>query len=373
MRRVLLTGATGVIGAAVLEGLLALQDTAVTLLLRGASRDAVERRRDDLLTELLGSDDAASARSRVEVVRGDITEERLGLGPEDYGRLAEQCSHIIHCAAEIRMNLSHDALRAAAVGGTKHVLSLGRAAPGLRKLEIVSTIGVGGRMIDVPEQWLSAPRVFHNPYEEAKAEAETIVQEASRELPITVHRPSMVVGDSRTGRVRAFQVFYHLCEFLSGLRSRGIVPELGNATVDTVPMDTVVNALLWSLDNEDAAGRILHPCSGEDAMKLCDVQRLVRERFAAAGIQLPALRPLPVWTFRAMLGPLTLVAPPKLRRALRTAPVFLDYLTEQRQFHNDDTRAFLAADGIDMPAPSTYLPRVLDYYLKRRPVRRKGA
>lgn len=372
MRQVFFTGATGVIGASVLERLLGLDDTSVTLLLRGPSRDAVERRRDDLLCELLGSDGAAKA-SQVEVVRGDITKEKLGLEPADYERVTKGCTHIIHCAAEIRMNLPREASRAAAAAGTKHVLSLGRAAHRLRKLEIVSTIGVGGRMTEVPEQWITSPRAFHNAYEEAKAEAETLVQDASRELPVTVHRPSMVVGDSRTGRVRAFQVFYHLCEFLSGLRSRGIGPALGEATVDTVPMDTVVNALLWSLDNDVAAGLVLHPCSGADAMRLSDLQRLIREKFSAAGVALPALRALPVWTFRAVLGPLTVMAPPKLRRALRTAPVFLDYLTEQRLFHNEKTRAVLAASGIDIPLPPAYLPRVIDYYLERRTARPRVA
>jgi hypothetical protein len=70
---------------------------------------------------------------------------------------------------------------------------------------------------------------------------------------------------------------------------------------------------------------------------------------------------------------LTLVAPPKLRRALKTAPIFLDYLAERRLFRNERTRRMLDADGIELPAPSKYLPRVIDYYLQRRPARRHGA
>jgi len=369
MSHVLLTGATGVIGGAVLEGLLGLKDATVSLLLRGADDAAAERRRDQLLADLLEPEAAAAARSRVHALRGDITRARLGLEPAAHGELGERCTHIIHCAAQIRMNLPREAARAAAVDGTEHVLGFARTVRGLRKLEVVSTIGVGGRLPEVAEDWLAEPRLFHNTYEEAKAEAETLVHRAQAELPVTVHRPSMVVGDSLTGQVRAFQVFYHLCEFLSGIRSRGLSPQLGAARVDTVPMDYVVRGLLWSLDHAEAAGRVLHQCAGPDAMPLAVLQPLVRERFRAAGVRVPSLVSLPVWCFRALLRPLTVVAPAKLRRALRTAPVLLDYLTEHQLFHNEHTRATLAADGIELPAPAAYLPRVIDYYLERRPAR----
>jgi thioester reductase-like protein len=370
---VLLTGSTGVIGAVVLDGLLGRTDATVSLLLRGPDRAAVERRCDELLAELLGTETALAARPRVQAVRGDVTQERMGLEPAALGELAERCTHVVHCAGQIRMNLPREAARAAAVDGNEHVLAFARSVRGLRKLEVVSTIGVGGRLPEVPEEWLDRSRAFHNTYEEAKAEAETLLRRASAELPVTVHRPSMVVGDSQTGRVRAFQVFYHLCEFLAGLRSRGLVPRLGEARVDTVPMDYLVHALLRSLDRPELAGRVLHECAGVEAIRLVELQRLVRERFRAAGVGVPPLLPLPRWCFQVLLRPLTLVAPPKLQRALRTAPIFLDYLTERRLFRNERTRRELAADGFELPAPATYLPRVLDYYLQRRPARRHGA
>lgn len=370
MTHVLLTGATGVLGAAILDGLLGRPDTTVALLLRAPDRQAAERRRDELLVELFGAEPAAAARSRVDALRGDVTHARLGLETDAHDALAERCTHVVHCAAQIRMNLPREAAREAAMEGTRHVLEFARRVRGLRKLEALSTIGVGGRLPDVPEERLDRPRPFHNTYEEAKAGAETLLWRAAAELPVTVHRPSMVVGDSRTGRVRAFQVFYHLCEFLGGLRSRGLVPRLGAARVDTVPIDYLVRALLRSLDRPDLAGRVLHECSGADAILLRDLQQLVRGRFRAAGIGLPPLLALPPWCFHLLLRPLTVVAPPKLRRALQTAPVFLDYLTERRLFRNERTRAALAADGLELPAPAAYLPQVIDYYLQRRSARR---
>ena len=89
-----------------------------------------------------------------------------------------------------------------------------------------------GLIREVP---LAEPRQFHNTYEAAKAEAESFVWERlSGGLPGTIHRPSMIVGDSKTGKNIRFQVFYYLADFLAGLRTLGVVPD----TRDVVRLDT---------------------------------------------------------------------------------------------------------------------------------------
>lgn len=370
---VLLTGATGVIGSAILEDLLRRTDAAVTLLVRAPDRDAAEHRRDALLDELFGRDAATAVRPRAPAVPGDVAREHLGMSAADRERLAGECTHLVHCAAQIRMNLPREAARSAAVAGTRHLLDFARSVRDLRKIEVLSTIGVGGRLPDVPEDWIEAPRAFHNTYEEAKAEAETLLRRAAGELPLTVHRPSMVVGDARTGRVRSFQVFYHLCEFLAGVRSRGLVPRLGDARLDTFPIDRLVAAVHGSLGRPELAGRVLHECSGADAIRLAHLQEIVRGRYHAAGVALPPLLPLPGWAFGVLLPPLARLAPPRLRRAIRTAPIFLDYLSERRLFRNERTMRDLAAAGLAPPPPAEYLPRSIDYYLEHRITGRGGA
>src|SRR5690606_25545540 len=106
--------------------------------------------------------------------------------------------------ASVRMNHPLGQARRAAVTATENILQLARLSRNnglLQKMEAVSTVGVGGKYHDaLPERWLDVPRSFHNTYEQSKAEAETILKnEVDRGMPITVHRPSMIVGDSRTG------------------------------------------------------------------------------------------------------------------------------------------------------------------------------
>lgn len=248
----------------------------------------------------------------------------------------------------------------------KHILELAAACTHLEKVEFVSTVGVGGRTDGMlPEEWLMTPRGFHNTYEQAKAEAEEVVRPAVEGgLPLTVHRPSMVVGDSQSGRIIHFQVFYHLCEFLSGRRTFGLAPEFGGARLDIIPADYVARAIAWSSQTSASSGRILHSCSGPAlALALNPLRERVRKDFARAGRRLPPVIRLPTRVFSALLSGVSMLMPAEARRAVKTLPVFLDYLATDQTFANHRTQELLAAAGLSVPAPEHYLERVLGYYL----------
>jgi len=366
-----LTGGTGVVGSRVLEHLLDSPANRVYMLVRAESDDAATQRVRHLLQSTAGFGDDRYL-DRIVVVRGDASQPHFGMAERQYQQLVTDCRRIIHSAGLVRMNLPLEQARASAVGAAEQIVGLSRTlqeSGRLEKVEFVSTVGVGGRMTDVREEWIEQPRDFHNTYEQAKAEAETLVHAAVAEgLPITVHRPSMVVGDSQTGRIESFQVFYHLCEFLSGLRSRGIFPSFGNVKLDTIPVDYVAAAIVWCSGERDTAGRILHLCSGPDrAIPIGDLQQLVTRVFQARGIRTPRAHIIPRSLFRAMLAPLGLFASATSRRAIRSAPVFLDYLASSQSFYNSETDALLSGVKCRAAAPAAYLETVLRYYLERRP------
>lgn len=360
------TGGTGVIGSAIAGQLLsAPAANRVTLLIRAQS-DAELASRLDELVRFWALD--AAARQRVAAVRGDTTLPRFGLDAGRFTELAAECTHIVHCAAIVKMTLPLEEARRSAVGAAKNVIGLARAARKLEKIEFLSTVGVGGRWDGpLPERWITERREFHNTYEHAKAEAEeTLRGELGRSLPVTVHRPSMVVGESRAGRVLRFQIFYHLAEFLSGRRTSGIFPSLGTSALDIVPVDYVAAVVAWSSRAASTAGRVLHLCSGPElAVPLAALRAIVRARFAAAGLPTPGPFTIPTPLLRGALPVAGWFAPEKARRALATLPVFLDYLAEHQAFANVETRRLL--DGVvPLPPPSAYLDRVLDYYLAHR-------
>lgn len=369
-KHVFLTGATGTIGSELLPLFLGETDTRLTVLIRAPDADALQARVRELLA-YCGIDPADARAARLQALRGDISEQDFGLDVPTLTALGQRLTHIVHCAASVKLNLSMEEARASAVVPTRQILSLARAAAEaghLQKVDMVSTVGVWGcEPGTMPEQPLPEVEHFHNTYEAAKAEAERVLWADGGGLPITVHRPSMVVGNAANGRVIHFQVFYHLCEFLSGARTRGVMPDLAGATLDTIPVDYVARAIHWCSGRPETAGRILHLCSGPgEAVALLDLQRQVRRMWQDAGIPVPSLKRVSRHLIAALVPVVGAFLPDRQRRALRALPPVLAYLAERQAFGNTRSRRELEDAGIPFPSPAGYLEAVLRFYLQAK-------
>ena len=366
MRHYFLSGGTGVVGSAIANALLSRPTNRITLLIRAESGGHLESRLDELCR--FWERDPAAVRDRVTMLRGDTSLPRFGLTAQDFEQVSRQCTHIIHCAALVRMNLPLAEARRSALGAAENIVCLaqrGREHGVLQKVEFLSTVGVWGRRQGrLPEHIITEPRTFHNSYEEAKAEAEAYLQERIVDgLPVTLHRPSMVVGDSRTGRVIRFQIFYHLVEFLTGRRTFGAFPRFGRTRLDVVPVDFVAGAVIWSSEQTSTTGRVLHLCSGpEGSIPIDELQRTVRATAEAQGARLPPIMGLPIGLFRGAASVIGALSPASTKRAIATLPVFLDYLAEEQSFENEKTLGVLRESGIELPPVPSYLPKVLTYY-----------
>ena len=373
MSHVFLTGASGTIGSALVPRLLADPAQQVTLLLRAADSADLQSRLTGLCAHW-GLADGDTRLARLHMVRGDIAQPQLGLSDAQLADLARQTTHIIHCATNVKLNMALDEARATAVTPTRSVLALARrcAANGqLQKVDLVSTVGVWGRTPGaMPERRLPEVADFHNTYEAAKSEAERVVWAEGEGLPITVHRPSMVVGNSRDGRVIHFQVFYHLCEFLSGSRTFGIMPTLGHTRLDTVPVDWVADAIAWASAHPQTAGQIFHLCSGpERAILITTLQQVVRDTWQRHGRPLPTLRTLDRRWLERLVPVIGALAGARTRRALRGLPPVLAYLAEDQGFNNTDSLRRLQAAGLPLPDVHQYLQPVLQHYLAHQAAR----
>lgn len=364
------TGATGVVGSSVVAELLKQTDARLKLLIRAATEAELAARLERLYEFWNVSQADLSIRSRIEAIAGDTTLVQLGLDDAAYHSLRESCTHVIHAAGLVRMNLPLEEARRSAVGSARHIVALARACTHLQKLDVVSTVGVGGRLqLPIPERWLTEPRDFHNTYEQAKADAEDYLRSQTEQepLPLTVHRPSMVVGDSRDGRIISFQVFYFLCEFLSGRRTFGLYPDFGDARLDIIGCDIVADAICAASADPRTVGRIFNLCSGrDDALRIEDLKRRLRQTFIDRGISLPTDRVLPRRWYVKLAALAARVAPRSARKALSTLPIYLEYLADSQAFDDTAFRAWLAARGKVRPAPADYLPNVLAFYLRQR-------
>ena len=368
------TGGTVVGGSALVPVLLDDPGNEVCLLVRARDERALGERIDALFRFWQFGEREADVRRRVRAVRGDATEPRFGLAAADFDTLCATVTHVVHAAGAVRMNLPLEDARRSAVGSARQVVDFAWAlhrTGRLEKVEFVSTVGVGGRLPVVREDWIDTPRDFHNTYEQSKAEAEELVhREVERGLPLTVHRPSMVVGDSRTGRIIHFQVFYHLCEFLSGRRTFGLFPPLGAARLDVVPADDVARQIAWSSRSPELAARLLHAAAGpECSLPLEALRQVVRATWQAHGVRVPRVVTLPRGVFGSIVRVAGRVVDERTRRALQTLPVFLDYLGTTQEFCVTRTAPVHGGGSQPSPAPcrpwQSFLPCVLDYYLRR--------
>jgi thioester reductase-like protein len=254
---VLLTGATGFLGMELLARLLAEDEREVICLVRAASAEAAQERLAAVFARLYEQPPPAVA--RVTAVAGDVAVEGLGLAPADRAAVLERVTAIVHCAAAISFDLPLDEARRVNTDGALRMLELGQElhrAGRLRRHLHVSTAYVAGRHRGrFMETDLDLGQGFRNTYEQSKFEAERAIVAAADGLPLLIARPSIIVGDSRSGWTSAFNVIYWPMRAFS----RGLMDEVAidpQAVADIVPVDYVARALLALLRDEDASGTV---------------------------------------------------------------------------------------------------------------------
>ncbi|MHB8693955.1 MAG: SDR family oxidoreductase [Solirubrobacteraceae bacterium] len=267
---IVLTGATGFVGSMVLERLIA-RGARVTALVRAAD-DAEARRRLEDLAERTWGDRAVVA--GVRAVAADIECPDLGLSAAAYDLLAGSAATIVHCAASVRFDLSVDDAHAVNVSGTERVVALAERARALGasgRFVHVSTAYVHGRSAGLlRESGPSAAPEFRNSYELTKRRAERVV--AALEGAAIV-RPSIIVGESSTGWTSSFNVVYvPVRALVSGWLK--VVPAAGDAILDLVPVDQVVDVICGLLD-EPAVSGVVQLVGGEMAPTIEQFMRLV--------------------------------------------------------------------------------------------------
>lgn len=371
MSNYFLTGASGAVGSAIVPLLLAEPDIRVRVLMRAESDRHLAQRMEELY-RFWDLPAGAGAKSRIQAFRGDAMLPQFGLTDGEYAALCTDTTNIIHCAASVRMNKPLEEARRSAVGSAEAILGLARqlsARGSLRKLEFVSTVGVGGkRPGTLPETWIEEPRAFHNTYEQSKAEAEALVKRAieTELLPITVHRPSMVIGNSMDGGIIRFQIFYFICEFLSGRRTLGLYPAFRDVRLDVIPVDQVAEAIVASSLDTTTAGRIFNLCSGPaQSPRLDDLKSIVRRLFHDHGLRIPPDLSMPRRWFSLLPRLAAHILPGRTGRALATLPIYLDYLADQQGFDNTLYRGWLGARQARFPGVDTCLERAIKRYLRQ--------
>ncbi len=344
---VLLTGATGFLGTQIARQLLHETDASILALVRAADRETARQR---LRREWWDWPELrAGLGGRISALPGDICLPRLGLNAPDYQQLLCQVTHIIHAAADVRLFAPPEDLHQVNVSGTRQLLELACAAHqdhALQRFAHVSTAYVAGaRSGPVAEAELTDQYGFSSPYERSKYEAEQLVRAAgspaaAAPLPISIFRPAMIVGDSRSGAVKSFNTLYYpLRLYLTG-RLR-IAPARPDLRVALVPVDYVASTITRLTFDARAAGLTFHLTAPPDKTPtFAEFTRFTRD-WARREQQLNLPRahflPLPGLNKVAALPSLRALFARLAGRDLAALPGLLAYFQKQPIFLRDNT------------------------------------
>ncbi len=258
---------------------------------------------------------------------------------------------IVHCAASVSFDLTLEQARAINVDGTRRMLELAGRAQELGVLERyaqVSTAYVAGTHAGrFYECDLDVGQSFNNSYEQSKFESEQLVR-SHPELPFTIMRPSIVVGDRQSGWTAAFNVLYWPLRALA----RGLfpaVPATASAPVDVVSIDYVADGILELCEAPAAIRQTYHLTAGTEASTIAEIAEL-----ASGYFQQPAPR---------LLSPAEFMSADHgvARSMLEEGAMYFPYFSVETTFDDAFSRAQLQQAGIRVAPLREYISRLLDY------------
>ncbi|MFC4376311.1 amino acid adenylation domain-containing protein [Nocardia halotolerans] len=283
-RQVLLTGASGFVGAFLLDRLLRSTAARIHCPVRAASRSRAEQRVRTALARF-GLCPDEDAWHRVKCFPGDLTEPRLGLSRAHAEELARTLDLVVHNGAHVNFLYPYEQLRAANVEGTREIVRI--AAPRRVPVHFISTIavvagfgtaGVGEVAEDLP---LAHADGLTMGYAESKWVAEGVLRHASEQgLPVTVYRPYEVTGDRTRGVCNTETA---ICSLVKTIAETGLAPDIP-LPMDFVPVDHLAESIVYIATHRPAQGRVHHLTNPRPAM-LSDVL----DRMRAAGFVLRTL------------------------------------------------------------------------------------
>jgi nucleoside-diphosphate-sugar epimerase len=360
----LVTGGTGFIGSHVAAELLR-RGQNVVLLARPRGRMTAHERVDRLF-DWFGF--APLERRRLAVVEGQLDEPGLGIERSRYEELVASIDEIVHCASSTSFSERKRAeIVRANVTNLGAVLDLASSG-GCSFFHHVSTAYAAGRREGPCPEELAEAREFANVYEETKHRGEVIVAErcASEGIGLNIYRPSIVYGDSRTGRTIRFDGVYYpvkAVSFFKNLYERDMAEHAGRRAremgisidgrgrmnlpirvlasssggVNLIPIDFFVSAFMAIMD-EGPAGGVFHIVNP----RLTTIDELAAwtgDFFNVSGLR--------------SVGPEEFAAAPRSPLELlfeRSIEAYTPYLNDTRLFQNALTAAVLEKRGIECPA-----------------------
>jgi thioester reductase-like protein len=278
---IFLTGSTGYLGSYLVAGLCTGHRDTLNLLVRARSRqEARERLWQSLQLHFAFPEFYEFLNTRVRIFIGDLTSARFGLPDDEYHALVDSTESVIHCAASLNRKSEKQCLNVN-LRGTLEVIQLARRAQdhhGLRRYSHVSTVAVAGQRqneVVTEDSAIDWARSDYDPYARTKKFCEHMAAQLLSDVPRTIFRPAIVLGDSRRAETTQFdmvQAFDILSRF-------PVLPLRPDDRIDIVPANYVGRAIVAIHQKAEPAHGIYHLSSGTGSQ----TYRALTDALALAG------------------------------------------------------------------------------------------
>src|SRR5215213_9442155 len=293
-----------------------------------------------------------------QIVEGDITQPHLGLSAANVELTQQQTTRIFHLAAIYDLAVERELAFRVNVAGTRNVLEFARSIPFLQHFHYVSTCYIAGKREGVIlESELRHEAGYRNFYEESKYLAELEVESARSILPVTIHRPAVVCGDSQTGETVKYDGVYYLILYLLKWPSMLSLVNIGNERVslNLVPVDFVVDAMAALAFDQRAIGKTVQLADPAPLTTSGLFNSIAR---SIDGKQSRMTAPAKWVRFFLMLPP-----SPKITGLPHSA---VPYFFVKQLYDSSQAQELLAPYGILCPPFANYVDRIVDF-AKRNP------
>jgi thioester reductase-like protein len=287
---IFVTGGTGYLGSYLVAGLLTGYRDKLNLLVRAKSeREARERLWTSLQLHFGFPEFIEHLNTRISIFRGDLTDERFGLSPDDYDRLVNTTDSLIHCAASLNRKSEKQCLNVN-LRGTLEVIQLARRVQdryGLRRYSHVSTVAVAGirkNEVVTEDQAIDWERSDYDPYARTKKFCEHMANRLLPDVARTIFRPSIVLGDSRRPETSQFDMVraFHV------LARMPVLPLRPHDRIDIVPANFVGKAIVTLHQKPAPAHGIYHLSSGTESQTYAELTEGIAH---AGGMRRPLFWP----------------------------------------------------------------------------------
>ncbi len=356
---VFITGGTGFLGTEIAEKLIHTTDKTLYVLVRAENQEAAVHRlkaawyHDEELYNKIGQ--------QIIPVTGDFTVEGLNLEKDMMELLQEEVEIIFHAGAEVGLQKSKEIFDSINRKGTENILSFAGKLPNLKRIVHISTAYVAGQRKGGISESIYDGGDYSNQYERSKAEAEQLVRDSN--LPWSICRPGMIVGNSKNGWIKNFNTIYYVLKqmLIGNMRMFPVKKSLG---LNVIPVDYVAEAVVKVGFSEEAEGKIYHlTCPKEMQPKAGELVEYVREW---AKINLDTELKKPLYFSIPGLKQIGLSYGKKTgerkKNSISNLMILMPYFYSEHEFDRSNTDALMGSYDIDW---KDYIDSLLEFACRK--------